>query len=284
MPRFSRDRQRRSLTSTLTLQRDLVDVQAIIALSRSVNWQQFLALSGVSAVSVNLWAWQWELVAATGIGVAVMAAIYNAYDLPWTKYAEVFERLWRSDYQRLLVAVTAGSLGVFSSFGAIALWESIDNHWLVVVLGCQTLMIAATLLLATKQSWGKDKQDKQFEAALADLCHDSRVKRLATIRFLRQLLVDRSLSAEQQQVLYTFLHLAWREETDEVLRDALLSTLSLAKKFEQGINPPTPLASPRVSSEPLHLRKFSPIERPRRRSPQSQRQVKLTQTLQDEGI
>ncbi|OKH17282.1 hypothetical protein NIES208_10035 [[Limnothrix rosea] IAM M-220] len=261
-----------------------MDVPNIVALSRSVNWQQFLALSSVSAVSVNLWAWQWELVAATGIGAAMMAAIYTAYDLPWPKYIDIFERLWRSDYQRLLVSVAAGSLGVFTSFGAIALWESVDNHWLVLVLGGQTLMIAALLLLTMKQSWGKDKQDKQFETALGDLCHDSRVKRLATIRFFRQRLLDQGLTAEQQQVLYTFLHLAWREETDAVLREALLSTLSLAQKFEQGINPPTPLASPRVNNEPLRLQKFSSIERPLWRSPQSQRPVKMTRTFQDEGI
>lgn len=264
------------------ISRDLVGLQDVVALSRSVNWQRFILISGVSAASVNLWAWQWELVAATGIGAAVMGAIYASYDLPWTKYLDVFYRIWRSDYQRLLMSVASGAIAVSVSFGAIALWETTENHWLVVALGCQTLMIAAILLLTTKNSWMKGTNNKQFESALHDLSHSSSVKRLATIRFLRQLLQEQSLTTEQQQLLCTFLHLAWREETETVLREALLSTLSLAQKFERGMHEPTPLEKPTSRSKPLRLKNFSPVERKSWRSPRPLESMEMSQSFREE--
>ena len=282
MTRFSRDRRKVPTQLRHKLSRNLDGLRDVSSLSRSVDWQRFLAISGVSAATVNLWAWQWELIAATGVGALVMAAIYSSYDLPWAEYLERFYRVWRSDYQRLIASVGSGAITVFVSFGAIALWESTENHWLVAALGAQTLMIAVILLLTTRDSWGESRQDKQFEAALNDLSHSSSVKRLATIRFLRQLLQTKSISTEQQQLLGTFLHLAWRDETEPMLREALLSTLSLAQKFEQGIHSPTPLAEPANRSHPLHLDDFSPIERQSRRSPRQVEQMHMSQTLQEE--
>ena len=91
---------------------------------------------------------------------------------------------------------------------------------------------------------------QRFEAALEGLGHPSSVKRLYAIRQLRQLLQNDLLTGEQKQTLYTFLRLAWQQETESALRGALLSTLNFYRKRGQQ---PT-----RRSPQPLQLNQSRP--------------------------
>ncbi len=211
------------------------------AISRSVDWSRLAKVVGIVAAVTGLWLWRWELVTATTLGIGVMGGIYLAYDLPWSQYLEEFYRLWQGQYQRLGVSVLSGALAMVGSYGAIALWQSMDNHVLAAAVGIQTVILGAILLISIRQAWGGTAQNQQFETALDNLGHDSLVKRLAAIRYLRQSLKNHSLKPKQKKVLSTFLRLAWQQETDLVLREALLSTLSLYEKAQHQASSSVPL-------------------------------------------
>lgn len=228
MPQYSRDRQ--NPLFALGRHHRLISPKTLGAISRSVDWQLFLKWGGVGTGMIGLLLWQWQLMTAIALGVGVMGGIYFADAAPWEQYWEEFHRLWQGESRRLLVSVLGGAITVFVSYGAIALWQSTENHWLVTALLIQGLMIGAILLISLRQMFGQSSQGQQFETALEALSHPSRVKRLYAIRQLRQLLQHKSLTPEQKQTLYTFLRLTWQQETDATLRGALLSILSLYKK------------------------------------------------------
>lgn len=220
------------------------------AFSRSVDWVA-LGKGGVFAAGVvGLWLWHWELLVATGLGIGAMGGIYLAYELPWEQYLEELYQLWRGTSQRLLVSVLGGASTVFVSYLAIALWQSTANHWLVTACLIQAVMIAAILWMTLRQNWGTASQSQQFETALKTLGDRSNIKRLYAIRQLRQLFQQNRLTTEQKQTLYTFLRLAWQQETDTSLREALLSALSLYKPQKQ--------TQPPVKPSPLQLQQSRP--------------------------
>ncbi|MGB2926878.1 MAG: hypothetical protein WBB82_16380 [Limnothrix sp.] len=246
MPKSLRYRQK--LVIPAGLQKTLrVSSQKIGAASRSVDWLRLTKLTGMSGAIAALCVWQWQLVVATAIGAGVMGTIYTAYDLPWEKYLEEFYRFWQGEYRRLGVAVLGGASAVVASYGAIALWQSVENHWLVTVVGIQIVMVGAILLISLRQTWGQSSELAQFETALDNLGHQSSVKRLAAIRYLRRLLQTQKLDPSQKSTLYTFLRLAWQQEPESALRGALLSTLSFYKGSESA-----------TAFQPLNLKKSRP--------------------------
>lgn len=249
MPKSLRYRRNLHLPTlpTATRHRLSASGKKLGAISRSVNWYRLTKGVGISGAIAGLCVWQWEIVAATAMGIGVMGAIYTAYDLPWAKYLEEFHQFWQGEYHRLAMSVVGGASAVFLSYGAIALWQSTDNHWLVTAAGLQSIMVGAILIISLRQTWGNTSQLEQFETALENLGHNSSVKRLAAIRYLRQQLQSQTLNPEQKQTLYTFLRLAWQQETESPLRGALLSTLSLYKKTAEPEN-----------RQPLNFKKSRP--------------------------
>ncbi|NJN74333.1 MAG: hypothetical protein HC799_16845 [Limnothrix sp. RL_2_0] len=122
MPKSLRYRQNLILPALpkATRRRVLASGKKLGAISRSVDWYRLVKGAGISGAIAGLCIWQWEIVAATAMGVGVMGAIYTAYDLPWAKYLEEFHRFWQGEYRRLAVSVVGGASTVFLSYGAIA--------------------------------------------------------------------------------------------------------------------------------------------------------------------
>ncbi len=216
------------------------------ALSRSVDWLGVAKIGGLSVGITSLWLWQWQLLVAIALGSGAMAAIYLFETWPWQKYLEEGYRLWHSRHRRLLLAGMGGSLTVLLSYGAIAFWQSMSNHWLTSVMLIQGLMMSAMFALLFSRHWQYQSPQNQFEQALENLGDRSSVRRLYAIRQLRQLLQQQRLTGEQRQTLHTFLQLSWQQEREKPLREALLGTLRLYTR------PQVP------SPQPLQLQKSRP--------------------------
>ena len=146
MPKRSHFRQPFLLSVAHRRRRHLAG--SFLAFSRSVNWLLLLKLGGLGAGACTLLLWQWQLLLATSIGIAVMAGVYGLYAVPWQQYLEEFYRLWQGEYRRFSVSVLSGSGAVCASYLAIALWQSIENHWVAFALMLQGAMVGAILLLS----------------------------------------------------------------------------------------------------------------------------------------
>ena len=217
-----------------------------LSLSRSVNWLQVGKFTALGIGISSLWQWQWQLLVAIALGGGAMALIYRFDDLPWEKYVEEFSRLCHGPYRRLCLAGFGGALTVLISYGAIALWQSINNPWLTSLLLLQGGLTSLILALLLRRTWQFHSPSQQFEQALTDLGDPSSVRRLYAMRQLKQLLQGDRLSPEQKQALKTFLQLSWQQETIQPLREGILTNLRLCQ------------TSPRSTAQPLQLDKSRP--------------------------
>ncbi len=214
-----------------------------------------LLWGGGTAGLLALLAWNWQLVAATGVGMVAMRGAYGLQTQPWSRYWVRLHDYWQQPQRQLIVAVGAGSFATLSSYIALAVWMQAANRWLAVGAIAQASATLLTLGLLGWQIFGRqlERDDERFERLVLDLTQDKPLQRLIAIRQLTQL--SPSLRAEQQGELREYFRLLLSEETQERVRAALLDSL---RELDRPKTPPDPLRMP------LNLeRSPSPVREPR---------------------
>jgi hypothetical protein len=189
--------------------------------------------------------WQWQLLLATVLGMGVMGLVYWGQGLPWEQYIEEWYRLWHSGQRQLVLAVLSGAGTAFVAYLAIAIWQSTVQHWLAAGAILEGLAIAGIFLMLLSQM--VRPKTENFEKSFAQLSIGHPIKRLLAVRTLAQGLRSGALDREQAETFKSCLQLMLKQETEMVVREAILQTLSYWQPVQD------PLQTPSLGRSPLKL-------------------------------
>ena len=176
-----------------------------------------------------LWWMNWKLFLATTVGIGLMSSCYLLQNSHWQRYWQKWCSFIVGCNRQLVVAVGAGSAGAFCTYLAASVWADAENQWLATGSILQGLVSLTTLGLLL---WSlRNKQASSLEAKLdllvRDLSHSDRLKRLIAIRQLTRLLISNRLSATHYSQTVEYFHLMLSEPQPQIIRNALLESLSL---------------------------------------------------------
>jgi hypothetical protein len=168
--------------------------------------------------------WNWELVVATTMGMALLLLVYGAQSWPWLKIWAYGDRLWRHPQRPLVVSAAAGIVGVLGSYLAVHLWVTTGNIWLTVALGVQVLLSTGIFLLLVQHN--AQRHAANLDTLLQQAVTEDAPGRLVRIRQLTQYARVRLLLPEQQRAIMGTCQLLLERETVPVVREALVETLA----------------------------------------------------------
>lgn len=214
---------------------------------RSKGW--LLGLSGFVLLVFN-----WRLVLSLIAGAGVMSLVYVGQQKRWRIPINTWRNRWNSVDQRSVVTIASGIITFLSAYLAIAIWLESDSPWLatgIILQGFATLLI---LMLIVWQGLNRnaDKSEPDFDHILANLTDSDPLKRLIAVRQATQWVsqdnqsLPASRSTRQPAVIPTASHLAdcfhlmLNQETEPIVRSALLDSLQLLsqhKRLAQGSEP-----------------------------------------------
>lgn len=139
-----------------------------------------------------LWATEWRLMLATGLGVGSMRLVY------WllTHHQELQAKQWHQFFSgpqgRLTIAGGGGGLTAVGTYMATMVWSEVENPWLATGIILQGLGSLATvgLLLWQRRKVAAPKlltaPVSDFDRCLHYLAHGDRLQKLIALRQLQQ--------------------------------------------------------------------------------------------------
>lgn len=179
---------------------------------------------GSGAVSV-MWAWDWQLVLATGAGMGCLALICGTPPGQWQR--------WRSRIAvlsgKLPLAVGLAGTASLGTYLMAAIWAESENRWLAIASIGQGLVSAAALALVVwqvtiaRQQRGRDC----YEQWLRELTAGEPIRRLMAVRQLSERAACQELNPNQFQQLIEYFTLILIQETEESVRQAIFESLQI---------------------------------------------------------
>ncbi|NJL01693.1 MAG: armadillo-type fold-containing protein [Spirulinaceae cyanobacterium RM2_2_10] len=209
-----------------------------------------LLWGGGAAGTMVLLAWNWKLVAATGLGAIAMRGAYSLQTQPWSRYWAQLYDYWQQPQRQLVIAVGAGSLATLGTYIALTAWVNAPNRWVAVGAIAQAGATLLTLGLLSWQVFGRqlEREDERYERLLLALTAAKPLQRLIAIRQLRQL--SPMLKSAQRRELREYFRLLLTEEPKGRIRAALLDSLRALDSESS----PAPLQMPlRLERSPQRL-------------------------------
>jgi hypothetical protein len=171
--------------------------------------------------------WNWQLIAATSAGIAVMIAIYIVQDWNWNVILWRVQKFLQSPYRHLPLSVASGTITVFLTYTILTLWSTQQNHWLA---SANILQLSATLgifVLLVRQAfvqWLQRQQD-DFDQLITQLTVNDDLARLIAIKQITQYIQANRLPASQERSIADCCNLLLNRETEVTMREAIFETL-----------------------------------------------------------
>lgn len=178
---------------------------------------------------VSLWWWNWQLLFAGAIAIALMWLTYKVPSRQWRKLWQTGISLLTRQNSKLVFAVGSGSLGGLITYMMSAIWVDTENHWLAtgsILQGFATLAVLILVGWQIKQN-NSDRHSLKFDRALEDLTAAEALKRLIAIRQLTNLVRKQVLDREQKMQLIEYFHFMLIFPQETVIQEALLDGLDI---------------------------------------------------------
>ena len=198
------------------------------SLWRGLSREQGLPLWALLAVFlIMLLLWNWQLILATSAGIFVMLAMYAIQDWNWNVVLWRVQKFLQSPYRHLPISVASGTVTVFLTYTALAIWSNQENHWLA---SASVLQIGATLgilIILVRQSFSQwlQRQQDNFDQLIAQLMVDDELARLIAIKQINQYVQANRLPVTQQRAIADYCQILLSRETETIMREAIFETL-----------------------------------------------------------
>ena len=213
--------------------------QAAAGQERVKRWQQATRISeeplwwrSLLPISFLILAlWNWRLAGAIAIGSFTMNAIFAFQTPAWQQRWQQWQHRLQGQNLIVTIAVAGGSLAMLGSYIAFSLWQLAGDRWLGIALVTQGVVTVSIAVLLLWQVWHRSQPDREqfsFQELLQGCVDPSPVKRLLAAHHLQLQLHNGTLSGQQQQLAVDCLQLAIADETEALVREALLAALQVA--------------------------------------------------------
>ena len=238
--------------------REILDILTLLVKNRKLR--KIAGWASCLGVVALLWLLNWKLFLATSVGIALMFGCYLLQNPHWQRYCRQWQRFLAGSNRQLLLSVGSGATGAFCTYLAASVWAETENQWLAtgaILQGFASLMTLAALLWSL---WSKKAHslEVKLEKSLADLSHNSHLKRLVAIRQLTRLLLTNRLSSEHYQQAIEYFRLMLSEPQMPMVKNALLESLNMLggeKVLRQSSTVKIPLNLPKVELKNTQLDK-----------------------------
>jgi hypothetical protein len=197
------------------------------------------------AVVAMLLIWHLKLLFALGIGLLVLWLTYSLqagqWQIPW---AELCRKL-QAPQQRLALAIATGGVATLSTYISLASWSEAQGFWSATGAICQGLGILAILVLLVGHllDHHTDLPTTRFDQLVSDLAHADALKRLIAVRQLTQAVTTPTADRAQRRAVVDYLRLLLGQESEPVVRNAVLDSLQALDKARRMTQPQLPAAS-----------------------------------------
>ena len=200
-----------------------------------------------------MFSWDWKLVVATGVGIGGMGLVYLASGKNWQQYWLLWQPFLKGSQGKLTLAVGSGAIASLSTYLAAAIWAESDNRWLATGTVLEGM---GTLLTLTLLGWhiiGQQNQDSdtQLEKYLHQLTEPDPIKRLIAVRQLIKLQETKTLPKRDRHQIEDYFHLLLQQESEKLIRQAILEHLHLENSSSSRPTVNTPLNVPLNIQESL---------------------------------
>jgi hypothetical protein len=202
--------------------------QLLRSLFQGLSRQQALPMWVLLTIFfVLLLVWNWQLIAAASMGIAVMIAIYVIQDWNWNVILWRVQKFLQSPYRHLPLSVASGAITIFLTYTVLTIWSTQNNHWLASASILQLVATLGILLLLARQAftqWHQRQQDN-FEQLITQLTVNDDLARLIAIKQITQYIQDNQLPAAQERAISDCCKLLLNRETEVTIREAIFETL-----------------------------------------------------------
>jgi hypothetical protein len=200
-----------------------------------------------------MFSWDWKLVVATGVGIGGMGLVYLASGKNWQQYWLLWQPFLKGSQGKLTLAVGSGAIASLSTYLAAAIWAESDNRWLATgtVLEGMGTLLTLTLLGWHILSQQNQDSDTQLEKYLHQLTEPDPIKRLIAVRQLIKLQETKTLPKRDRHQIEDYFHLLLQQESEKLIRQAILEHLHLENSLSSRPTVNTPLNVPLNIQESL---------------------------------
>ena len=227
----------------LSLSRFSQEIFKILSRPEVYKWGRW---SLASFGTTLMFSWDWKLVVATGVGMGGMGLVYLASGKNWQQYWLVWQPFMQGSQGKLTLAVGSGAIASLSTYLGAAIWAESDNRWLATGTVLEGM---GTLLTLTLLGWhiiGQQNQesDTQLEKYLHQLTEPDPIKRLIAVRQLIKLKEKTILPNRDRHQIEDYFHLLLKQESETLIRQAILEHLHLENSSYPRQTVSTPLKVP----------------------------------------
>lgn len=204
------------------------------------------------AVVAVLLIWHWKLLFALGVGILVLLLTHSLqaghWQIPW---AELRQKL-RGPKQRFALAAVSGGVATLSTYISLAIWSEAESFWSATGAIGQGLGILAVLVLLVGHllDHDRDSAPTRFDQLVHDLTHADALKRLIAVRQLTQAVTTPTADRTQRRAVVDYLRLLLSQESEPVVRNAVLDSLQALDKAHRMTQAQLPAASAPVVKYP----------------------------------
>jgi hypothetical protein len=199
--------------------------RGLVWFAQNKQVQKALVYLSVSILVVYMLLWNWKIVLATSIGIAIMIVIHTLQTSDLAAYWHLARGFLSGSNRKLAIAVLGGGLASLTTYLAACIWSDLENRWVAtgsILQGLGTLVIMGLLswhiLLQNNRS-----DEIKVEKYLEDLAHPDPLKRLIALRFLAK-------CQNLNYPLIDYYRLMLTQETQPIVKEALLDILAQSEQ------------------------------------------------------
>jgi len=203
--------------------------------------------------------WDWKLLLATLSGGGAMLLAYRMQRWNWQQFWLSIHRSLKKTQWQFTLAAGSGGIAALTAYLAAAAWSDSTSPWVgatVILQSCGTLTVLGLLLW---QAIHRQSHHTEFtlDQDIRNLTETDVLKRLIAVRQLARSVSQRQLEPAQVSTVGECFRLMVSQETESVVKEALLDGLQALSDAESTFRSPRPIA---LGSQ------GSSLVKPRRRS------------------
>ncbi|MEP0870949.1 hypothetical protein NDA01_14165 [Trichocoleus desertorum AS-A10] len=197
------------------------------------------------AVMAVLLIWHWKLLFALGIGVLILLLTHSlqtgTWQIPWAD----LRRHLRGTKQRFGLAVVSGAIAALSTYISLVIWSETESFWSAtgaILQGFGTLAVLV-LFIGHLLEHQDEQPTARFDQLVRDLTHADALKRLIAVHQLTQAVTVPTADRGQRRSVVDYLRLLLSQESEPVVRNAVLQSLQSLEKAHRITQAQLPPAS-----------------------------------------